>query len=192
LGAAALAQQSGALEASFAQEEAQISSTRDKLNLITVVLIAWAVIMSAAIAILVSLVFTKLRSQTDDPLAHWTQDDGAESYVTDNDGEESSVGNPWEFSPNFVDLDVGHNEEEDGDDLPTGEGRTVEVNGAEDSDVEVERIEALFHEEDVNIGSRPSQQRQTNVRSALNNRKKTGGSKNRSALRGHSDGISSC
>jgi len=190
LGAAALAQQSEALEASFAVEEAQIAQMQANLSIVTASLVASAAILSAVLAILTSLAFTKLRSQLDDPLAHWTRDDGAESYVTDSDGEEESiVGNQCEY-----DLDFGQNMDEDANELPTGEGRTVEIGGMEDSssDIEVDRTEALFNDEDDDgYSSRPSQPGQRSSRCAVSSRRH-GGTRNRSPLRAaNRDSISS-
>jgi hypothetical protein len=168
------------IEASFSQEEAKISATKSKLNVITISLIAWAVTMSLAILVMIALVFTKLRSHTGDPFT-WA---APASYVSDSSSVYSKKSSASDFTPSkFIDLNFGDNKAE-----KTGEGRTVEIS-MEDSDVEVERIEALFDEAlDENEDPKAAEEarydsvRQTerpNFRNVLTNRKLTGGSINR-------------
>jgi len=180
LGAAALAQQSDVIESSFTQEEAQISTTKNKLNVVTISLIAWAVTMSLAILIMIALVFTKLRSHTGDPFT-WAS---PASYVSDSASTAySTKSSPADFTPSkFIDLNFGDNKAE-----KTGEGRTVEIS-MEDSDVEVERIDALFDEalddedrkgaDEARFDSLRQSDR-PNFRNVLTNRKLAGGSINR-------------
>jgi hypothetical protein len=167
----ALAQQSDALQAALVQEESQIGNTRQKLNFLALVLIAWAVIMTATIAIVVSVVFAKLRHHSDDnPLGFWGADDHAESYVTGDEASDDVTDTKScvsDFSPNFLDLDFGNNEAEEDDDVSDiargvtrsgawrGEGcRRVEIS-VDHSDVEVERVENFFNDEE-SLSSSPS------------------------------------
>lgn len=168
LGAAALAQHSDQLESSFGEEASKISDTKHKLNIITITLIAWAVVITLAIIIMLGLVCARLRT---DPLT-WggeTEDAAsrAGSYVSDAESNVSKVGPLPHFPPKFLELDFGASVNEEG--TETGEGRTVQIN-VEDSDVEVDRVEGMFSDEERRIDSRP------NFRSArLTNRKQLSG-----------------
>jgi len=95
--------------------------------------------MSLAILVMIALVFTKLRSHSGSDSFLFTS---PASYVSDSASSVSSKkSSPADFTPpKFIDLNFGDNKVE-----KTGEGRTVEIS-MEDSDVEVERIEALFDE----------------------------------------------
>jgi len=137
--------------------------------------------MSLAILVMIALVFTKLRSHSGSDSFLFTS---PASYVSDSASSVSSKkSSPADFTPpKFIDLNFGDNKVE-----KTGEGRTVEIS-MEDSDVEVERIEALFDEaldDDKSKDqdeSRYDSLRQTdrpNFRNVLTNRKLAGGSVNR-------------
>ena len=58
---AALAQQSDMLESSLAEEEARISATKQKLSVVTITLIAWAVVVTLAIVVMSTVLFTRMR-----------------------------------------------------------------------------------------------------------------------------------
>jgi hypothetical protein len=112
-----------------------ISTAKAKLQKIAIIMVIWATVVTIALIIIVVFAFNRLRHRPE-YLGH-----SADSYVSDAEsGHKSEVGSVFN-------LDI----DQQGP-IVTGEGHEVGVNIDCNNDFEVEKISALF-EEDDNCGS---------------------------------------
>jgi len=136
----ALQQKSDVLESSFAQEEAQISTTRHKLSIVTIALIVWAIIITLAILIMVALIFTRLR-KTQSSDCQRENMSSPESCVSNTSDVEFGSTNIQNTSRKMKDTLKGASLNFEGHCFDSARG------SQENSDIETERVEALFEED---------------------------------------------
>jgi hypothetical protein len=153
---------SGAMEATQ-EVEKLLSTTKGKLKLITIIMIVWATIVTAALIIIVIFAFNRLRSRSE------FMGESADSYVSDAEsGHKADIAS-------VINFDMGPH---DGP-VVTGEGREVEVNidggNGRQHDFEVEHVSAMFEEDDgtraatASSGGDGRHQSRPNFRNAVTN-----------------------